>query len=100
MAADISTMAAAVAAVSGSDHCQPIVSCDHMAAPKLRKIATQQPSEVRLARTCAEASSVQPHSPAAVSRATIPPRTTSAVRVRERGRSETSAIRSSANSSP
>jgi hypothetical protein len=56
MAADIITMATVVAAVSGSDHCQPIVSCDHMAAPKSTKIATQQPSETRLARTCAGAS--------------------------------------------
>ena len=71
-----------------------------MAAPKPAKIAAQQPSEVRLARTCAEASSVHPQNPAAASRATIPPRTTSAVRVRDRGRSQISAISSSANSSP
>jgi hypothetical protein len=71
-----------------------------MAVPTPVKIATQQPSEVRLARTCAEASSAHPQSPAVASRATIPPRATSAVRVHDRGRSEISAIRSSANSSP
>jgi len=93
-------MATVVAAVSGADHCQPIVSWDQIAAPKPRKTAAQQPSAVRLARTCADASSVHPQSPAAASRATIPPRTTSAVRVRDRGRSRISAISSSVNSSP
>jgi hypothetical protein len=28
MAADITTVAAMVATVSGSDHCQPMMSCD------------------------------------------------------------------------
>ena len=100
MAADITVMATVVAAASGSDHCQPTVSCDHMAAPKPAKIAAHHPSEVKLARTCAEASSGHPQNPAAASRATIPARITSAVRVRDRGRSQISAISSSANSSP
>jgi uncharacterized protein YbjT (DUF2867 family) len=100
MAADITTMATVVAALSGADHCQPTVSCDHMAALRLTKTAAQQPSAVRLAGTCADASSVLPTSPAAASRAMIPPRITSAVRDFDRGRSVMSATSSSANSSP
>jgi hypothetical protein len=100
MAADITTTATVVAVVSGLDHCQPIVSCDQMAAPKPAKTAVQQPSAVRLARIWENASSVHPQSPAAASRATIPPRATSAVRAGDRGRSEISAISSSANSAP
>ena len=71
-----------------------------MAPPKPRKTAAQQASEARLARTCAAASGAHPHSPASASRATIPPRITSAVRDRDRGRSPISEIRSSVNSSP
>jgi len=44
MAIDMTTIATVVAPVSGSDHCQPMVSCDHVAAPKPRKIVTQQTS--------------------------------------------------------
>ncbi len=51
MAADISTMATVVAAASGADHCQPIVSCDHIAAPNPRNTAAQQPNATRLTRT-------------------------------------------------
>ena len=71
-----------------------------MAPPKPRKTATQQASEARLARACGAASGAQPHSPASASRARIPPRITSAVRDRDRGRSAMSQIRSSVNSSP
>ena len=94
------TNVATVPAVSGSDHCQPMVSCDQMAPPMPTKTAAQQASEARLARTCAAASGAHPHSPASASRATIPPRITSAVRDRDRGRSSMSEIRSSVNSSP
>ena len=50
-APDMTIMATEVAVVSGSDHCQPMVSCDHMATPKARNTAAQQPSDTRLART-------------------------------------------------
>ncbi len=99
IAADITNVATA-AAVSGADHCQPMVSCDHMAPPKPRKTAAQQASEARLARTRGAAPGAQPHSPASASRATIPPRITSAIRDRTLGRSAMSQIRSSVNSSP
>ena len=100
MAADVTMVAAAAAPPLDSDHCQPIVSCDQMAAPKPRKMLRQQASDTRLARTCPAASAANPQSPALASRAAIPPRITSAVRARERGRSSISAIRSPANSSP
>ena len=103
IAPDITTVAT-TAAVSGTDHCQPIVSCDHMAPPKPRKTAAQQASEARLARARFPARSVpsgaKPHRPASVSLATIPPRTTSAVRAGDLGRSARSAISSSVNSAP
>ena len=76
-----------------------------MAPPKPRKTAAQQASEARLARAwlaraCGAAPGAQPHSPASASRATIPPRITSAVRHHDRGRSPMSEISSSVNSSP
>ena len=89
-----------VAALSGADHCQPMVSWDHRAPPTPRKTAAQQVSEARLARTRAWAPGAHPHSPASTSRATIAPRITSAVRAPDRGRSLMSEIRSSVNSSP
>ena len=49
---DITIIAVVVPMVSGRDHCQPMVSCDHMAMPKARKAARAQPSETTLARTC------------------------------------------------
>jgi len=100
MAADITTVAAMVAAVPGSDHCQPMMSCDHSAVPKMRKTVTQQASDTRLARACPDASGPHPHNPALASRATMPPRATSAVRAHDPGRSEISEISSSVNSSP
>ena len=72
-----------------------------MAPPKAGKTATQQASEARLARAWAAGglgrAAAQPGS---ASRATSPPRITSAVRDRDRGRSAMSQIRSSVNSSP
>ena len=75
-----------------------------MAPPTPRKTAAQQASEARPARAWARASSgargAQPHSPASASRATSPPLITSAVRAADLGRSASSAISSSVNSSP
>ncbi len=51
MAPDITTMAALVPMASGRAHCQPIVSCDHMAAPSVTNTARAHPREARLART-------------------------------------------------
>ena len=103
IAPDITTVATE-AAVSGADHCQPMVSCDQMAPPKPRKTAMQQASEARLARARFPARSVpsgaKPHRPASVSLAAIAPRITSAVRAGDLGRSVRSAISSSVNSSP
>ena len=48
---DMRTMAAVVPIASGGAHCQPIVSCDHMAAPKARNTASAHPSDARPART-------------------------------------------------
>jgi hypothetical protein len=91
-------------------HCQAMVSCDHIAAPKQRKTARQPPSETRLAVTWRSAASDsglaapdrsgKPHRPADAKRASIPPRMMSRVRATERGRSVRSQRRSSANSSP
>ena len=65
MAPDMTTMAARVAVVSGSDHCQPMVSCDHMATPKARKTPRAHPSDAKLARACSDGSSALPPRPAA-----------------------------------
>ncbi len=108
IAADIASMAAVTPVVRGADHCQPVVSWDHMAPPTPAKTAAQQPSEARLALVrlalarCVPGAGTRPASdrPASPSRAAIPPRITSAVRDRDRGRSSMSATRSSANSSP
>jgi hypothetical protein len=51
IAADSMTIATVVARASGADHCQPMVSCDQMSAPKPRKTAVQQASDTRLALT-------------------------------------------------
>ena len=59
-----------------------------------------EPSQPDAAPARSAPSGAQPHSPASVSLATVPPRITSAVRAGDLGRSAKSAISSSVNSSP
>jgi hypothetical protein len=100
MTSDITITAAVVAVVPGRDHCQPTVSCDHMATPNARYAVAAHPSDARLARIWSEGSSGLALSPAPVRRATNPLRATSALRRHDRGRSDRSATSNSANSAP
>src|SRR2546423_13639439 len=50
IAADIASMATVTLAVPGGDHCQPVVSWDHMAPPTAAKTAAPQPSDATLAQ--------------------------------------------------
>ena len=89
-----------VADPDGADHCHPMVSWDHIAMPAARKAATEKPSVASPRRTCCFGCRASPARPANASRARTPLRSTSAVRLRDRGRSEMSSSRSWVNSSP
>ncbi len=98
--ADITTMAVVVATVSGRDHCQPMVSWDHMAIPKARKAAKAQPNETTLARICSVGWRPWPAKPEGTSRVRHPMSTTFAVRRQDVGSPSNSETSSSVNSSP